>query len=279
MHVLWPAPPSPLPGPPNLLSPMSPDSLTTFTDWGQGQQMQHYWCFPPRYTCYLASQLMTGQPLKSMIHIWKVLSWSLCCHVDTSGEWTGLCCSWYKALKQKRLVSIVISPQLFRCSGLWPSLVLISFYLMAMLERPRHLRDGWQCQNGWIFGKIPNGLWPPPSLSENHITNHCKKHSLKPCIEGQNMQYKLDLKWPPPRPLLERFRKFVHFGTVTRLKGFFSFNTFDLSNRISSKGHNYLAAQFQASLRIVSMKKKKQCSRVQKRIRKKIIGLVDSYRI
>ena len=23
-------------------------------------------------------------------------------------------------------------------------------------------RDGWHHQNGWIFGKIPNGLWPPP---------------------------------------------------------------------------------------------------------------------
>ena len=37
MHVLYPAPSFPLPGPPNPLFPMSPDSPTTFTDWGQGQ--------------------------------------------------------------------------------------------------------------------------------------------------------------------------------------------------------------------------------------------------
>ena len=72
-----------------------------------------------------------------------------------------------------------------------------------------------------------------------------------------------------PPPLLERFRKFVHFGTVTRLKGFFSFNTFDLSNRISSKGHNYLAAQFQASLRIVSMKKKNNAAECKKEFERK----------
>ena len=24
------------------------------------------------------------------------------------------------------------------------------------------IRDGWPHQNGWILGKIPNGLWPPP---------------------------------------------------------------------------------------------------------------------
>ena len=29
------------------------------------------------------------------------------------------------------------------------------------------LRDGWPYQNGWIFGKVPNGLWP--SFSENHV--------------------------------------------------------------------------------------------------------------
>ena len=24
------------------------------------------------------------------------------------------------------------------------------------------LRDAWHIQNGWIFGKVPNSLWPPP---------------------------------------------------------------------------------------------------------------------
>ena len=32
------------------------------------------------------------------------------------------------------------------------------------------LREGRPYQNGWIFGKVPNGLWPPPpSFSENHV--------------------------------------------------------------------------------------------------------------
>ena len=26
------------------------------------------------------------------------------------------------------------------------------------------LRDGWAHQNGWNFGKVPNGLWPPPLI-------------------------------------------------------------------------------------------------------------------
>ena len=31
------------------------------------------------------------------------------------------------------------------------------------------VRDGCRQQNGWIFGKVPNGRWPPPpSFSENH---------------------------------------------------------------------------------------------------------------
>ena len=108
--------------------------------------------------------------------------------------------------------------------------------------------------------------------------------------------------------------------TTPNLKGSFSFNTFDPSNKMkifaekivlrlnfslfhslrivrhqssphllqllitcSSKqfekylaiSHNDLGAQFKASLQIVSMKK---CGRVQKRIQKKIIGLVGSYR-
>ena len=27
---------------------------------------------------------------------------------------------------------------------------------------PPHLREADPFQNGWIFGKVPNGLWPPP---------------------------------------------------------------------------------------------------------------------
>ena len=35
-----------------------------------------------------------------------------------------------------------------------------------------HFRDRWRLQNGCIFGKVPNGLWPAPlpSFLENHNT-------------------------------------------------------------------------------------------------------------
>ena len=64
--------------------------------------------------------------------------------------------------------------------------VKISLFLKlktrALLNRERHkiwwwwwIRDGWPHQNGWIFGKIPNGLWPPPSFSENYIADFATK--------------------------------------------------------------------------------------------------------
>ena len=35
------------------------------------------------------------------------------------------------------------------------------------------VRDAFPFQNGWIFGKVPNGLWPPapPSFSESCVAN------------------------------------------------------------------------------------------------------------
>ena len=33
----------------------------------------------------------------------------------------------------------------------------------------RTLWEGFRYQIRWIFGKIPNGLWPPPSFLENHV--------------------------------------------------------------------------------------------------------------
>ena len=77
------------------------------------------------------------------------------------------------------------------------------------------VRDSWRYQNGWIFGRIPNSLWPPPSFSENHIALFSPKIALKSRKKAQNLQYKLDWKWPPPPPLYLS-RKFIHFGTFTR---------------------------------------------------------------
>ena len=52
-----------------------------------------------------------------------------------------------------------------------PPLKVLSVRLHSKSYR---IREACPYQNGWIFGKVPNGLWippPPPSLSENHIAN------------------------------------------------------------------------------------------------------------
>ena len=44
------------------------------------------------------------------------------------------------------------------------------------------IREGWHLQNWWIFGKVPNGLWPtPPSFSENHVALFATKLRQK-CV-------------------------------------------------------------------------------------------------
>ena len=44
-----------------------------------------------------------------------------------------------------------------------------SSYMRKNYHTRAKLRDISPNQNGWIFGKIPNGLWPHPSFLENHI--------------------------------------------------------------------------------------------------------------
>ena len=43
------------------------------------------------------------------------------------------------------------------------------------------LREGWHLQKWWIFGKVPNGLWPPSSFSESYIVDFATKLRQK-CI-------------------------------------------------------------------------------------------------
>ena len=77
------------------------------------------------------------------------------------------------------------------------------------------IRDGWPYQNGWIFGKVPNGLWPPPSLLifGKSSCNFCLKASEQSCLQVQNLQHiYLDWKWLPP---LAPFQKFIRFGSGT----------------------------------------------------------------
>ena len=76
------------------------------------------------------------------------------------------------------------------------------------------LRDEWRHQNGWIFGKTANGLWPPPLVFGNFIANFFENSRLKPCIKVKNLQYKfLDCECPPATPL-ELFQKFVRLDTA-----------------------------------------------------------------
>ena len=43
-----------------------------------------------------------------------------------------------------------------------PSLIFTSITIFTVRTLSR--RDAYPFQNGWIFGKVPNGLWPPPLI-------------------------------------------------------------------------------------------------------------------
>ena len=60
-------------------------------------------------------------------------------------------------------------------------------------------RDISPCQNGWIFGKVPNGLWPPLIFGKSYC-NFSEIHDRSIIYyNGKNLQYKfLDWKWPAP---------------------------------------------------------------------------------
>ena len=52
----------------------------------------------------------------------------------------------------------------------------------ARMPSKSPLRDDWKFQNGCFFGKVPNGLWPPPpSFSENYIADFPTKMRQK-CV-------------------------------------------------------------------------------------------------
>ena len=75
------------------------------------------------------------------------------------------------------------------------------------------LRDAFPFPNGWIFGKVPNGLWPPPHFRKVMLQFFSEIHDRSIVFNGKNLQHKfLDWKWPPPP--LELFWKFIRFGRV-----------------------------------------------------------------
>ena len=55
------------------------------------------------------------------------------------------------------------------------------------------LRDAFPFQNRWIFGKVPNSLWPPPLIFGKL---YCKffKLASKPSKDGANRNINLGLK-------------------------------------------------------------------------------------
>ena len=78
------------------------------------------------------------------------------------------------------------------------------------------IRDAYPFQNGWIFGKVPNGLWPPaPLIFGKLFCNFFPKFMT----EVSSIMAKICniIFWiendPPP---LELFRKFIRFGRGRR---------------------------------------------------------------
>ena len=65
-------------------------------------------------------------------------------------------------------------------------------------------RDAWAHQHGWIFGKLPNGLWPPPRPRFGKLWCTSFREVLKSATEffGSEMT-------PPP---FGSFQKFIEFG-------------------------------------------------------------------
>ena len=63
------------------------------------------------------------------------------------------------------------------------------------------IRDAFPFQNRWIFGKVPNSLWPPPPFGKSCCRFVPKIHDQSTLYNGKNLQHKfLDLKWSPPSP-------------------------------------------------------------------------------
>ena len=63
--------------------------------------------------------------------------------------------------------------------------------LLELYQSHASLRDVSRFQIGWIFGKVQNGLWPPPSFSESYIALFATKLGQK-CIcsyEGTVVYY------------------------------------------------------------------------------------------
>ena len=81
----------------------------------------------------------------------------------------------------------------------WDVLTALHLNLFQFQIRHFTVRDAFPFQNGWIFGKVPNGLWTPapPSFSESYVAIFSEIHDRSIVYNGKNLQHKfLDWKWP-----------------------------------------------------------------------------------
>ena len=114
------------------------------------------------------------------------------------------------------------------------------------------IREASPYQNGWIFGKVPNGLWPPPLIFGKSCCRFFKQlYSLKnhtcgiflkspgyesiknndPCCQIQSLNFKF-WGWLGPRLL-------VHWGFLTIVN--------------SQWGYNYLKQEHRGRLPIADI--------------------------
>ena len=115
-------------------------------------------------------------------------SWPQC---ETRGTKPSILSNQSRSLINYRLSNLFSSYNIWEHKINYPA----SFKDDVLYVRPWSYQgktQGSGYQNGWIFRKIPNGLWPllcpPPLFFVKSYNNHSEKLSLKPCIKVQNLQ-------------------------------------------------------------------------------------------
>ena len=82
--------------------------------------------------------------------------------------------------------------------------------LLELYQSHASLRDVSRFQIGWIFGKVQNGLWPPPQMHYLAFFSLQILRSKSPVKRSKICEMIfLDWKCAPPQEL---FRKFICFG-------------------------------------------------------------------
>ena len=76
-----------------------------------------------------------------------------------------------------------------------------------------HCITRWRCQNGWIFGKVPNGLWPPPLIFGKSCWG--PEENLDPGSLENDQKWK---KFP------QNYEKWQKIAEITAKEGYFCKN-------------------------------------------------------